>query len=311
MEIHVSVKPETLWSLGPLNITNSFLTMLIVMAIILIVGTLLARKASIIPGRGQSVFEVTTEFLINLVESTAGKRTGRRIFPLIGALFFFIILANYSGLLPGVGTIGRYETHEEEGTDEAALVAHSAATSDTVLTDSRDQAEEEAHGEKVLVPFFRAPSADLNMTLAMALITFTIVQIAGISAHGVAGRIKHMADPPFLFPIEVVSEVSRIISLSFRLFGNIFAGEVLVTVMYAMASKILEKTYYVAFFAVALPTVFLFLEVLFGFIQSLVFALLTLIYISLAAAHGDSGEEHEHSHGGGHAHAPAASSAGD
>lgn len=308
MEIHVSVKPETLWTLGPLNITNSFLTMLIVMALILIFGTLIARKASIVPGRGQSIFEVAVEFLINLVEGTAGKRTGRRIFPLIGALFFFIILANYSGLLPGVGTIGLYEA---EGTEEAALIAQSSAADGMIVTDSRAQAEEEAHAKKVLVPFLRAPSADLNMTLAMALITFTIVQIAGVSAHGVVGRIKHMANPPFLFPIEVVSELSRIVSLSFRLFGNIFAGEVLVTVMYAMASKILEKTYYIAFFAIALPTIFLFLEVLFGFVQSLVFALLTLIYISLAAAHGDSGEEHEHAHPRGHAHAPAASSAGD
>lgn len=311
MEIHVSVKPETLWSLGPLNITNSFLTMLIVMAFILIVGTLIARKASIVPGRIQSIFEMGVEFLIGLVEGTAGKRTGRRIFPLIGALFFFIILSNYSGLLPGVGTFGKYETVEEDP-EASALIAQSTTVDGPVIADSRSEAAVEAGGEAkpVLVPFFRAPSADLNMTLAMALITFTIVQIAGISAHGVVGRIKHMADPPFLFPIEVVSELSRVVSLSFRLFGNIFAGEVLVTVMYAMAAKILEKTYYIAFFAVALPTIFLFLEVLFGFVQSLVFALLTLIYISLAAAHGDSGEEHEHAHAG-RASVPAASSAGD
>ena len=147
-------------------------------------------------------------------------------------------------------------------------------------------AEEEAH--KVLIPFFRAPNADLNMTLAMALLTFTVVQVAGISAHGVGGRIKHMADPAFLFPIEVISELSRIISLSARLFGNVFAGEVLLAVMYAMAAAVR-----IAIIPLAVPVVFLFLELLFGAIQALVFALLTLIYITLATAGGHDEEARE------------------
>lgn len=302
MEIHVSVKPETLWEidLGPLgtfNFTNSFLTMLVVMTLILIFFSLVARRASIIPGRLQSVFEVAAQFVLDLVEGTAGKSFGRRIFPLCGALFFFIILSNYSGLLPGVGTIGKEEVHAEETTH--------AATGEAAAKD------EEHHEDTVLVPFLRSPSADLNMTLAMALVTFTVVQVAGVRMQGFGGRIKHMANPPFLFPIEVVSELSRIVSLSFRLFGNIFAGEVLVTVMYSMASAILEKTKYIAIFAFAIPTVFLFLEVLFGFVQALVFSLLTLIYISLAAAgHGDHDEDHAHGHGVAHP-VPAPAGGGD
>jgi F-type H+-transporting ATPase subunit a len=157
-----------------------------------------------------------------------------------------------------------------------------------------EAAEEEHH--KVLVPYLRAPNADLNMTLAMALITFTIVQIAGIRSHGVGGRIKHMANPPFLFPIEVVSEFSRIISLSARLFGNVFAGEVLLGVMYAMASAIK-----IAVVPLLFPVIFLFLELLFGAVQALVFALLTLIYIALATEGGHGDHEEEHAHG----HAPA------
>jgi F-type H+-transporting ATPase subunit a len=139
------------------------------------------------------------------------------------------------------------------------------------------------------------------MTLAMALLTFTTVQVIGIQMNGFVGRLKHMADPPFLFPIEVISELSRIISLSFRLFGNVFAGEVLLALMVALANAIK-----IAIIPVLVPVVFLFLEVLFGFIQALVFALLTLIYIALAAAgHGDDEHEHEGEAARGHGATPA------
>lgn len=306
MEIHVSVKPETLFSVGPLNITNSFLTMVIVMALLVIVGAIIARRASVEhPGKLQSAFEVMVEFLQNLVYGTAGRRAGQRIFPLIAALFFFIIVANYSGLLPGVGTIGKWEEHDEESTTEARIAATGQGSDAQIVYAQEEEAE---HSEKVLVPFFRSPSADLNMTLAMALLTFTIVQFAGISAHGVVGRIKHMADPWWIFPIELVSELARIISLSFRLFGNIFAGEVLVAVMVAMSRAMLLKFY--IFPLLALPTIFLFLEILFGFIQALVFALLTLIYITLATAGHDDHDE-AHAHVDERHPAPAAGSAGD
>src|SRR5699024_6623164 len=137
-------------------------------------------------GRFGGAVEFIISYLLNLVESTGGKKLGRTIFPLVSGLFIFIILANFSGLLPGVGSI---------------LVGD--------------------------VPLMRPPTADLNMTLAMSTTTFIAVQVFGIRAHGVGGRLKHMATPAFIFPIEVVSEFSRIISLAARLFGNVFAGEVL------------------------------------------------------------------------------------
>src|SRR5215207_1870330 len=281
MEIHIAIAPEVLFTVGPVNVTNSMLMTFIVMGFLLIFGAALARGAKLVPGRWQSLFEVAASFILDLVESTGGRNFGRRIFPLVGAIFAFILIANYTGLLPGVGTIGIYRT-ESAGAEADAPNADENAAVD----------EEHADGAQAeFVPIFRPPTADLNMTLAMALVTFTTVQVMGIRAHGFRCRIKHMADPPFIFPIELVSEFGRIISLSARLFGNVLAGEVLLGVMYALAAA--AK---IAILPLLVPVVFIVLELLFGTIQALVFALLTAIYITMAA--GDS-------HGGEHAtHAP-------
>ena len=268
MHPNIEVAPKALWDISipgtsyVFPFTNSLLMMFVVMALLIIGGALIARRSSLIPGRLQSSVELIVEFLLGLVEGTAGKKLGRQIFPLIGGLFLFIIISNYIDLLPGLGTIGLNRT---EG------------------------------GTTALVPFLRPPSSDLNMTLAMALISFFTFQYLGVKAHGVRGRLKHLANPVFLFPIEVVSEFARIISLSFRLFGNIFAGDVLLTIMYAIA-----KAVAVTAVGLLVPVVFLGLEALFGFIQALVFALLTLIYIALAVADGH--DEHAEEHGVGEVH---------
>lgn len=292
MEVHIELAAEELFKIGPISVTNSMMTMFIIMGLLLIVGVIAARGASLIPGRFQAAVELILEALLGLTESAGGKSFGRKVFPLVSALFIFILFANYSGLLPGVGTIGleredphAEESHEDETTnDEAAVYTIAAAGSASNQPLIGAQAEEE-EPETVLVPFLRPPTADLNMTLAMALVTFTAVQIYGIRAHGVWGRIKHLANPPFLFPIEVISEFSRIISLSARLFGNVFAGEALLALMYAIGSRI-----GIAIIPVFLPVIFLFLELLFGTIQAVVFAMLTLIYIAVAAAHDHSDE---------------------
>lgn len=288
MEVHVSIAAETLFHIGPVPITNSFLTMLIVMAFIIITGSLIARSARTVPAnRAQGIMELIVEFILSLVENTAGKKAGRRVFPLVAGIFIFILFANYSGLFPGVGTIGVYvDEHATEAPVEEAAVREVAQLIDPATMPEPVLAAEEGH--PVLVPLFRAPTADLNMTLAMALVTFTAVQVLGVGAHGVVGRIKHMADPWWIFPLELIQELARILSLSFRLFGNVFAGEVLLAVMIAMANAIK-----IAIIPLLFPVVFLFLEVLFGTIQALVFALLTLIYIVLATAgHHDEDEEH-------------------
>lgn len=319
MEIHISLAAEELFKVGPIPVTNSMMTMFLVMILILGVGTLVARRATMVPtGKAQGLVELMVGFLVDLVEGTGGKRLGRRILPLISGIFIFILFSNFSGLLPGVGTVGVY--HEEEHEDEEAAAeteSHEEATPEseaaaaavaqdgesgeggdgaaieaegTTAGDEEHAASEEAH-EEVLVPFFRPPTADLNMTFALSILAFTTIQVAGISAHGVVGRIKHMADPPFLFPIELIGEFSRILSLAARLFGNVFAGEILLGVMYAMAAAIR-----IAIVPVLFPILFLGLEVLFGTIQALVFALLTLIYIMLAAAHGEGDHDEAHDH---------------
>jgi F-type H+-transporting ATPase subunit a len=321
MEIHISVAPETLFMVGPVRVTNSLFTMFIVMGLLIIGGAAIARSAKLVPGRWQGIFEVAASFLLELVESTGGKSFGRRIFPLIGGIFCFIAIANYSGVLPGVGTIGFYHTEPAEAATEASHEAEEAAVSEDaahegeeiVVSEETGIVGEEEHAEEphqVLVPLFRAPNADLNMTLAMALVTFTTVQVLGIRAHGVGGRIKHMADPPFLLPIEIISEFGRIISLSARLFGNVFAGEVLLAVMYALANAVK-----IAVIPLLVPVIFIGLELLFGTIQALVFALLTAIYITMAAGdHGhsdhDHAEDHHHEPGSAPA-APASAAAGD
>ena len=293
MEIHIAIAPETLFTVGPVNVTNSMLMTFIVMGFLLIFGAALARGAKLVPGRWQSLFEVAASFILDLVESTGGRNFGRRIFPLVGAIFAFILIANYTGLLPGVGTIGIYRTEP------------AAAEADAPHADE-DAAVDEEHARRgpqaEFVPIFRPPTADLNMTLAMALVTFTTVQVMGIRAHGFRGRIKHMADPPFIFPIELVSEFGRIISLSARLFGNVLAGEVLLGVMYALAN--VAK---IAIVPLLVPVVFIVLELLFGTIQALVFALLTAIYITMAAgdSHGGEHVEAQHSPDEGHAPEPA------
>lgn len=284
MDLHVSIKAETLFSIGPLAITNSFVTMVMVMAFLLIVGHLVARRITMVPTHGQSILEMSIEFVLGLVESAAGKNVGRRIFPLIGGLFIYIIVANYAGLLPGVGTVGVY--HEEEEDHASVASVESASSSDIALYQESAEAADDHH--EVLVPFLRSPSADLNMTLAMSIFVIGVVQVAGIMAHGVVGRIKHMADPWWIFPLEVIQEFARIVSLAFRLFGNVFAGEVLVAVMVAFGAA----TYLVL---APVTTVFLYLEVLFGFVQALVFALLSLIYLALATA-GGHGDEESHAH---------------
>ena len=287
MEVHIELAAEELFKIGPLSVTNSMFMMFVVMALILIVYGLAARRAKMVPGRWQALLEMSLEFIAGMTEGSGGKAFGRKVFPLVSGLFIFILIANYTGLLPGVGTIGTEEvvTAELDHNEESARTVASANTDggQTLYTTAEEEGD-----HKVLVPFLRPPTADLNMTLAMAIVSFCAIQYYGIKSHGVVGRLKHMANPPFLFPIEVIGEFSRIISLSARLFGNVFAGEALLGVMYAITAKIGFLV-----IPVLVPVVFLFLELLFGTIQALVFAMLTLVYIAIAAAHDHGDDSHE------------------
>lgn len=235
-------------------ITNSMLTSWVGAILLITLAALSTRKMKMIPSGLQNVFEFTIEALYNMANSVIDdERATRRYFPLIATLFLFIIFNNWLGLVPGVGTIG---------------------------------IREQIHGASVLVPLFRSGNADLNMTLALAITTVFSVQIFGIIAIGFFryGRKFINFSNPINFVVgllELVGEISRIISFSFRLFGNVFAGEVLLTVI----------AFIVPFIA---PLPFYGLELFVGFIQALVFTMLALVFIKSAIT--DHEVEHAEAH---------------
>jgi F-type H+-transporting ATPase subunit a len=239
MQLHVSPRAEVLFTLGPLNFTNSMLMMYIIMTGLVISSYLITRRTRLVPGRFQSAMEMVIEMVLGLTESALGKRYGRIFLPLCGTIFIYVLVANLANLFPGFGTIGI--NHVVDGQTE-------------------------------FIPIFRAANADVNMTLAMAIITFIVFQYVGLRQHGLIGRIKEMSQPyfmaPLLFPIHLISEFSRLISLTFRLFGNTFAGEVLLPLMISLT------------WIGVVP--FMGLEMLFAYIHALVFSVLTLVYITLA-----------------------------
>jgi len=229
---------------------------LLASALLLAATVYVARRGTLVPGRLQAMVELPIEWIAGIVRGTGGRRWAE-FAGLVIAIFLFVLVANLIGLLPGVGTIG--------------LV------------------EEGAHGEQTLVPLVRPAAADLNFTLGLAIIAFVAFVAWGIRANGVVGYLKELliAEPaymtPLLTPIHIISELSRLISLSMRLFGNVFAGEVLLAVILALVPLLV-------------PIAFLGLELIFGFVQALVFALLTMTYITLAIA-----EHRQHGSGAGHA----------
>ena len=251
--VHVAIAAEPLVEIGPFVVTNSMVGILIATVVLLAAAIWVSRNNGVVPSRMQSVIELPIEFMGGIVRAQGGERW-RSIAPLILTLFLLVLIANWVGLLPGVGTIGINWTHD---------------------------------GETAVHPLIRPASADLNFTLALALIAFVSFIAWGIRANGIGGYLKEtfVANPaymtPIMTPIHVVSEFSRLISLSMRLFGNVFAGEVLLAVMLALT------------FAVV-PAIFLGLEMVFGFVQALVFALLTMTYITLAMAGHGGGHDEEH-----------------
>jgi F-type H+-transporting ATPase subunit a len=280
--------------LGDIPFTNSMLFTLVVIAGLTIFFAYATRRMELIPRGAQNLAEAIVEVLLGMVEGVAGKTVGRRIFPLIATLFLFIITANWAGLLPGVGTVGLCLPHETPAGHEQAHAAVKVASPLRVQEEAGGGAlpvfECPNPGEE-FVPLLRAPNADLHTTLAMAILAVFIVQLSGVAAHGVRGYLKELTTPLLLAPVHIIGELSRIISLSFRLFGNIFGGEVLVTVMFALLGAI-----FIGFGTF----VFLGLEVLFGFIQALVFSMLTLVYIATAVGGHGAAEAH-----GEHAESPA------
>jgi F-type H+-transporting ATPase subunit a len=254
--IHVAISAEELLRIGPLSVTNSMVGAVLASVVLLLAAWYISRRSALIPGRLQSALELPVELLTGIVAGSSSRWRG--YVALVLGFFLMILVANWIGLLPGVGTIGI--THIDEA------------------------------GHEAVTPIVRPASADLNFTLGLAIIAFVMFIYWGIRANGPRGYLKELlGEPlymaPLMFPINLISEFSRLISLSMRLFGNIFAGEVLLATMIALAP-------------ILIPAVFLGLELLFGFVQALVFALLAMTYIGTAiaehhAAGHAEGDEHE------------------
>ena len=208
--------------------------MLVVMLGLIIVAFAVRRSLRTVPGGLQNFMEFLLDAVDNLVQPALGKYA-TRLFPLIASFFIFILFANWFSLLPFVGTIGRIEEHG---------------------------------GHDVLIPWLRPATADMNMTLALALIAFLTIHVSGIVSHGPFGHLKALSQNLLLAPIFIIIELFVIVSLSFRLFGNLFAGEVLLGV----ASWILP----------IVGVGFFLLEVLFGLIQAIIFTMLTLSFTSVS-----------------------------
>jgi len=235
METHVALAAEKLFSIGPIPVTNSLLTTWIVTAILIAFAYLATKNARLVPHRLQNIAESMVETLQDFVTTIAPDRA-KVFLPIVASFFFFILFGNYLGLLPGIGTIGFWEDH-------------------------------------TFVPLFRSINSDLNTTAALAIVSLIATHYLAIKYLGLWHYIQKFIslNPIFLFIglLELIGEATKILSLSFRLFGNIFAGEVLLT---TASTKL---------FAFIIPIPFYFLEILVGFVQALIFAMLTLVFMTI------------------------------
>ena len=230
MEHGIVLKPQVLGFLGALPVTNTLLVSWIVITILTIVSIVATWRARAVPFGLQNFTELVIEGGYNMVSDLAGSRA-KVFFPFVFTFFLYIILANWLGLFPGMGTIF-YK------------------------------------GE----PLFRSLNSDLNMTLGLALLSAVVTHIFAVKYLGIKNYLLRWValNPIFLFVgiLEIVSEFTKIISLSFRLFGNIFAGEVVLSTVAGI-------------FAFVLPLPFYFLEIVVGFVQAAVFMMLTLVFMVL------------------------------
>jgi F-type H+-transporting ATPase subunit a len=271
----IQIQPEVIFYLGPLPVTNALLGTWISIIVLLLVFFFGTRRRDLIPSGMQNALEWIVEYLLNLTESVAGTVKARKFFPLVATFFIFILFCNLLDIFPGVDTIGTVNL-------EALKLAHlSAPTSFFLLGEYSNK----------LTPWVRPGTSDLNLTLALALVSVIVTQIFGFYTLGAKQQLSKYFNFKALFThgfqgpieffvglIEIITELSRILSFSFRLFGNIFAGSAVLAV-----------------FAWLLPfvsdAVFIPLELFVGFVQALIFALLTLVFLEIATTSHEDVEE--------------------
>jgi F-type H+-transporting ATPase subunit a len=247
VEHGIILASETLGHIGWMPVTNTLLVTWVTTFILVVVSILATRKMALVPSGLQNFMETVVEFGYNFTEELAHNKT-KYFFPICMTFLLFIVTANWLGLFPGFGTIGFYEGEE---------------------------------GHKTFVPLLRSINSDLNTTLALALISALVTHMFAIRFLGIKEYLKKWfsLNPIFLFVglLELVSEFTKVVSLSFRLFGNIFAGEIVLSTV----SNI---------FAFVLPLPFYFLEIIVGFVQAAVFMLLSLAFmVILSEKHSTEG----------------------
>lgn len=250
--LHIALASERLFTVWGWPITSSLLTAWLVMATLLLGAWLLRRRLSLVPGKIQAGIEMFFEYLLGMIEQTLGSRAlALRYFPLIATIFLFIFTANMFDFLPLYGTVGIVD--------------------------------EEHHG---LIPLFHAANADLNTTLALAIISFLVIEISGIVTLGAlkyGSKFVNVSGGAMGFAVgllELIGNLARLISFSFRLFGAIFAGHVLLLVVGT-------------FVPLVVPVPLMAFEMFIGLLQAAVFAILTMAFIKIAIdePHG-SHEQH-------------------
>lgn len=297
-------------------VTNSLLFAILVTIAVLIFTRMATKKMSVIPGKKQNFVEYVVEFLYQQVENIVGHHVAPKVFPLLATIFIFVLASNWAGLIPGVGTIG-FAGGEEYMAGPLTIKADAGHHGDhgDDHHDSHgdekhghDHAEEHHHDDEhhaaAFTPIFRPPTADLNFTLALACVfmivwawvTFKEVGIKGFIEHtfapkgGLKGAMWWGLLPVFLLVgvIEIISIAARPVSLSLRLFGNVFAGETLLHSMMVLGKQLGLGGIPMFIASVILPLPFYFMEILVGILQATVFALLCAVFIKLSTAH----EEH-------------------
>ncbi len=250
--MNISLAAEPIFHIGQFPVTNTLLVSSFITLFLVFLSLAIRRSIREIPSKLQNAAEIVIEMLFGMIDGvTQDRAKTEKFFPVVASIFIAVIAANWVELVPGLGSIGLWEVHE---------------------------------GHEILIPFIRSSSADLNFTAAIAIFSLLSVQVFGISALGMRGHAGKFLVAPWKKPyfigtfvgiLELVSEFSKIISFTFRLFGNIFAGEVLLMVVGTLVPYIV-------------PLPFLLLEIFVGFVQALVFSMLTLVFLAGATvSHAD------------------------
>lgn len=272
---HIQLAPEVIYTIPGTNfqITNTLFCTWISIVVLVALFFFATRRRDMIPSGLQNFMEWIIESLLGLVESVAGKENGRKFFPIVATFFFFIVVSNLLDILPGVDSIGQIHAEHIAPENRIGPFLFGSASND-------------------IIPWVRPATTDLNLTLAMAVVAVLTAQGFGFYALGARAHLSKYINIQallrgrivefFVGILEIASEVSRILSLAFRLFGNIFAGSIVLAV-----------------FAYLLPAfaniIFLPFELFVAAIQAYVFAFLTLVYLHMATI-GHSHDEGKHAH---------------